>query len=169
VVGVDTRDSAGRPSGKVVPLGEEEFRRTIYVQVRRSRPLGMLEPFDAPLMKPNCEQRTSSTVAPQSLLMMNSAFVVEQSEAMAARIELEAGPDPTAQFQRAWLVAFSRRPADSDTAAGVAFLAEQAALAAQATAAATPDPKKPPLPPARIALAQLCQALMISNEFLYVD
>ena len=62
VVGVDTRDSAGRPTGKVVPLGEDEFRRSIYVQVRRSRPLGMLETFDAPLMTPNCELRTSSTV-----------------------------------------------------------------------------------------------------------
>ena len=59
VVGVDTRDSAGRPTGKVVPLGEDEFRRSIYVQVRRSQPLGMLEPFDAPTMSPNCEQRAS--------------------------------------------------------------------------------------------------------------
>src|SRR5262249_46080048 len=72
VVGVDTRDSAGRPSGNVVSLGEEEYRRSVYVQVRRSMPLGMLEPFDAPLMTPNCQQRASSTVAPQSLLMMNS-------------------------------------------------------------------------------------------------
>ena len=113
VVGVDTRDSAGRPTGKVVPLGDDEFRRTIYVQVRRSRPLGMLEPFDAPLMKPNCELRTSSTVAPQSLLMMNSAFVVEQSEAMAERIEREVGSDPQAQFQRAWLLAYSRQPTEA--------------------------------------------------------
>ncbi|HEY4308940.1 MAG TPA: PSD1 and planctomycete cytochrome C domain-containing protein [Pirellulales bacterium] len=169
VVGVDTRDSAGRPSGKVVPLGEEEFRRTIYVQVRRSRPLGMLEPFDAPLMKPNCEQRTSSTVAPQSLLMMNSAFVIAQSEAMAERIEREAGPDTTAQFERAWLLAFARRASETEKRAGAEFLAEQAALASQAAAAATADPKQTPVPPARIALAQLCQALMISNEFLYVD
>jgi len=139
------------------------------VQVRRSRPLGMLEPFDAPLMKPNCEQRTSSTVAPQSLLMMNSAFVVEQSEAMAARVEREAGADPTAQFQRAWLLAFSSRPSETDTRAGVTFLTEQAALATQSAASAPADPKKTPVPPARVALAQLCQALMISNEFLYVD
>jgi hypothetical protein len=169
VVGVDTRDSAGRPSGKVVPLGEDEFRRTIYVQVRRSRPLGMLEPFDAPLMKPNCEQRTSSTVAPQSLLMMNSAFVVEQSEAMAERIEREAGADPAAQFQRAWLLAYSRPPTEDATRAGISFLTEQTALISQAASAAPADPKKPPAPPARIALAQLCHALLSSNEFLYVD
>ena len=169
VVGVDTRDSAGRPSGKIVPLGEDEFRRTIYVQVRRSRPLGMLEPFDAPLMKPNCELRTSSTVAPQSLLMMNSAFVVEQSEAMAERVEREAGSDPLAQFQRAWLLAYSRMPTEVASRAGVAFLMEQVALVSQAAAAVPADPKKTPAPPGRVALAHLCHALISSNEFLYVD
>ena len=169
VVGVDTRDSAGRPSGKVVPLGEDEFRRTIYVQVRRSRPLGMLEPFDAPLMKPNCELRASSTVAPQSLLMMNSAFVVEQSQAMAERVEREAGADPQSQFQRAWLLAYSRAPAEAASRAGVSFLNEQIALLSQVAAAAQADPQKAPEPPARVALAHLCHALISSNEFLYVD
>jgi len=169
VIGVDTRDSAGRPTGKVVPLGEDEYRRTIYVQVRRSRPLGMLEPFDAPLMKPNCEQRTSSTVAPQSLLMMNSAFVVEQSDAMAQRIEREAGTDPAAQFRRAWRLAYAQEPSPSALQAGVAFLVEQTNLLSQATAAAPADAQQTVTPPARIALAQLCHALVSSNEFLYVD
>jgi len=176
VVGVDTRDSAGRPTGKVVPLGDDEFRRSIYVQVRRSSPLGMLEPFDAPLMTPNCELRASSTVAPQSLLMMNSSFVVEQSDAMATRIEREAGADPAAQLQRAWLLAYSRKPSESEMKASVAFLTEQTAIVTQAAAAAAaatpPDPKKPAPAapsPAHVALAQLCQALLISNEFLYVD
>jgi hypothetical protein len=129
----------------------------------------MLEPFDAPLMTPNCEQRTSSTVAPQSLLMMNSAFVAEQSDAMATRVESEVGSDPVAQFQRAWLLSFTRKPSEADTQAGVTFLAEQAALVSESETAAPADPKKPQVLPAHVALAQLCQALMISNEFLYVD
>ena len=61
------------------------------------------------------------------------------------------------------------RPSEADTRAGVTFLTEQAALATQSAASAPADPKKTPVPPARVALAQLCQALMISNEFLYVD
>ncbi len=166
VVGVDTRDSAGRPSGKVVPLGEEEFRRSVYVQVRRSRPLGMLEPFDAPLMSPNCEQRASSTVASQSLLLMNSDFVVRQAEAMAARIERQAGTDPAAQFRLAWLLAYSRAPSDPETQAGLEFLAAQATAA---NASAPADEKAPSPQPAQVALAHLCQALVSSNRFLYVD
>jgi hypothetical protein len=166
VVGVDTRDSAGRPTGKVVPLGEEEFRRSVYVSVRRSQPLGMLEPFDAPLMTPNCEQRASTTVAPQSLLMMNSSFVGEQAEAMAARIERQAGDDPAAQFRLAWMLAYSRPPTEAEAQSGIAFLAEQTAAVAAVPPA---DPKKP-APPARVvALAHLCQALVSSNGFLYVD
>ena len=109
VVGVDTRDSAGRPTGKVVDLGEDEFRRSIYVQVQRSKPLGMLETFDAPAMSPNCELRASSTNAPQSLLLMNNTFVLQQADAMAQRIEKEVGGDPAAQFQRAWQLAYLSR------------------------------------------------------------
>ncbi len=166
VVGVDTRDSAGRPTGKIVPLGEEEFRRSLYVQVSRSKPLGMLEPFDSPAMTPNCEQRASSTVAPQSLLMMNSSFVVQQAEAMAARVEREAGVDPAAQFRLAWLLVFSRAPSEAEVQAGVEFLAEQASALSSRVPA---DSKAPKPRPAALALANLCQALVSSNGFLYVD
>lgn len=166
VVSVDTRDSAGRPSGKVVSLGEDEFRRSIYVQVRRSMPLGMLEPFDAPLMVPNCQQRSSSTVAPQSLLMMNSPFVAQQADAMAARIEREAGAEPAAQLQRAWRLVFGREPSPAEIETGVAFLTRQSAAVPETT---PPDPKAVKPDPARTALANLCQALVSSNGFLYVD
>jgi hypothetical protein len=80
IVGVDTTDTAGRPTGKVVPLNGEEFRRSVYVQMRRTRPLALLEAFDLPKMEPNCELRSASTVAPQSLTLMNSAFALGAAE-----------------------------------------------------------------------------------------
>jgi hypothetical protein len=166
VVGVDTRDSAGRPTGKVVDLGEDEFRRSIYVQVQRSKPLGMLETFDAPTMSPNCELRASSTNAPQSLLLMNNTFVLQQAEAMAQRIEKEVGGDPVAQFQRAWQLTFCRPPSASQSRDGVAFLGEQSAIIA---AGVPTNPKAESPKPAHVALSNLCQALVISNGFLYVE
>jgi hypothetical protein len=166
VVGVDTRDSSGRPTGKVVDLGEDEFRRSLYVQVQRSKPLGILETFDAPLMAPNCEQRASSTNAPQSLLLMNNAFVVQQCEAMAERIENESGGDLSAQFSRAWELAFGALPSEDQTKAGLAFLAEQAELVKKCLPA---DGNSAQTKPARAALAHLCHALVISNGFLYVE
>lgn len=166
VVAIDTRDSAGRPTGKVVSLGADEFRRSLYVQVRRSRPLAVLEPFDAPIMTPNCELRTSSTVAPQSLLLMNGPFMAQQAEALAARIVREAGSEPAAQVERAWRLVFCRLPTDSELTGGVAFLNDQAA---GVRAAMGGDPKAATIDPDRTALANLCQALVSSNGFLYVD
>jgi len=167
VVGVDTRDSAGRPSGKVIPLGSDEFRRSIYVQVRRSMPLGMLEPFDLPVMTPNCEQRNRSTVAPQSLLMMNSELVVSQAMALAERIRQEAGEGAVGQVRRLWVLAYGRPATDAELASALEFLYEQTAALAEQAAAEKVDDKQ--APPGKTALAQLCHAIVSSNEFLYVD
>ncbi|MBI5760853.1 MAG: DUF1553 domain-containing protein [Planctomycetales bacterium] len=88
VVGIENLNGENRPD-KLIPLGGEEFRRSVYVQVRRSRPLGVMEPFDLPPLEPNCEVRSASTVAPQSLLLMNNEFVVEQAEHFADRVRKE--------------------------------------------------------------------------------
>jgi hypothetical protein len=166
IVGRDNRDSAGRPEGKRGSLGAEEFRRSVYVQVRRSQRLSMLETFDAPTLNPNCELRSRSTVAPQSLLLMNSDFVLDQSQALAERAMSLGGDDPVARVKAAWRLTLVQPPTDAQVQAAVAFVAlQQQELASQGA----PDPKKP-LPPAETrALAALCQALFSSNAFLYVD
>lgn len=88
----------------------EPTRRSLYVQVRRSQPLSMLTVFDAPVMEINCAKRPSSTVAPQSLLMMNSAFVLKQAEKMADRVLKESplNPLPKSSFDSAKLAAVMR-------------------------------------------------------------
>jgi hypothetical protein len=160
VVGLDTRDSAGRPSGKSGSIGVEADRRSLYVQVRRSLPLNLLETFDAPLMAPNCERRSSSTVAPQALLLMNSDFIVEQSDALAARVASEAGAEPAARVRLAWRLAFAAEPSPAQLAGALAYLDGQRSD----LASARDDPAA-----ARRPLATLCQALLSANAFLYVD
>ncbi len=107
ILAKDNRDSAGRPEGKQADLGEEAVRRTLYVQVRRSMPLSILEPFDHPVMAPNCEQRAQSTVPTQSLVLMNSQFAASAAEAMLKPLQAAAGDDVPARirwvFQRVWL------------------------------------------------------------------
>ncbi|MEZ6123698.1 MAG: PSD1 and planctomycete cytochrome C domain-containing protein [Planctomycetaceae bacterium] len=153
VLAMDNRDSAGRPSGRLKSLGDEEFRRSIYVQVRRSMPLGILEPFDLPRMAPNCEKRAASTSAPQSLLMMNNPFVVQQAEVLAGRVRETAGSDLAAQVTLAWRLVFGHTPAETDVQAGVRFLTLQ-----ETSTEASPA-----------ALNHLCHAFLSSNGFLYVD
>ena len=164
IVGVDTRDTAGRPTGKKVPLNGEEYRRSVYITVRRTMPLAMLETFDAATLAPNCAIRTPSTVAPQSLMLMNNEFAADQADSLADRIAREAGSVPAAQVRLAWRLTLAREPTDAQVQSAVAFLTEHADQFA-----AQPADKKNPVTPAQRALSSYCQALLISNGFLYVD
>lgn len=75
-------------SGQVLPANDST-RRSIYLQARRSKPVSFLTTFDAPVMTVNCERRVASTTSPQSLVLMNSEFVLAQAAAMAQRIRTE--------------------------------------------------------------------------------
>ena len=160
MIGVDTRDSAGRQTGPPGSIGDREFRRTIYVQVRRSLPLGFTEPFDVPLLTPNCELRRNSTSSQQSLALMNSEFMVKQTEMFADRVVKEAGGDRSARVKRAWAIAYGIEPSAEDLARALSFLADQEAD----LSAAAPSSK-----PERTALATLGLAFFGSNAFLYID
>ena len=166
VVGIDTRDSAGRPTEKKVTIGEDEFRRSVYVQVRRSLPLGMLEPFDMATLSPNCELRSVSTVAPQALLMMNNDFVLQEAFRFASHVQSIAGDDAASQVTIAWSTVFGRPPTSDQIAAGIVFLTDQKQ---QIAARIPPDQTAKEPPAAQQALANFCQALFSSNAFLYVD
>jgi hypothetical protein len=158
VVGVDTTDAAGRPTGKKVSLFGEEYRRSLYVQVRRSRPLAVLEAFDSALLSPNCEKRNASTVTPQALMLMNSRFIQEQADFFAERIEKEGGKEVRAQVALAWRLAFAAEATKRDIDAAASFIAEQSVrFRAQSKQ------------PERMALTNFCQALLSANQFLYVD
>ncbi|MDA0834995.1 MAG: PSD1 and planctomycete cytochrome C domain-containing protein [Planctomycetota bacterium] len=166
VLGSGMRDGNGILIGTAAALGREQFRRTVYIQERRSMPLGVLEPFDLPNVAPNCDRRTPSTAAPQALLMMNNDVVLKQAEQFAQRVTVDAGDDRTAQITRAWQLAFSRSPTPSELTQSLEFLAAQE----QDFSALPPPEKDKPAPqPALMALSTLCQALLCSNQFLYVE
>ncbi len=172
VIGKANRDGAMYKLGdESVPAGEES-RRSVYVQVRRSKPLGVLAAFDGATAEPNCEARTSSTGAPQALMLLNGEFAVAQAEAFAGRVTKEVGSEPKGQVGRAWTLAYQREPTEKELAGAMAFLR---ASADAFRAVPPPVPPKggakvpaPPSPEAR-ALAMFCQALLSSNRFLYVE
>lgn len=93
---LDLQTQFGKPvstqadeSGQIVVPGAKQ-RRSIYLQVRRTQPISILESFDAPVMKVNCAARSKSTVATQSLMLMNSEFVLSSARAFATRLNSEA-------------------------------------------------------------------------------
>ncbi|WP_165070941.1 DUF1553 domain-containing protein [Paludisphaera rhizosphaerae] len=149
--------------GLVGPVGDTP-RRSVYIQVRRSRPVSFLTAFDAPVMAVNCERRVEATSAPQALMLMNGSFLLKHAEALAGRLIAGAPGDDEAAVDRriveAWRTTYLRSPSPEETAAAREYLAAQKAVLDKDPAAKDRD---------RTALAGLCQQLLNSNEFLYVD
>ncbi|WP_206108127.1 PSD1 and planctomycete cytochrome C domain-containing protein [Paludisphaera soli] len=149
--------------GLVNAMGDSP-RRSVYLQSRRSRPISFLTTFDAPVMSVNCERRIEATSAPQALMLMNGEFVLKHAESLAGRLVDETpGEEPSARDRRiaaAWRAIYRRPPSDEEVAASRDFLAAQRVELAR-------DPNRKD--PERASLANLCQQLLNSNEFLYVD
>jgi hypothetical protein len=159
-------------TGQVVAAGGSS-RRSIYLQVRRTKPISFLTTFDAPLMEPNCDRRLSSTSSPQSLMLMNGDFVLKAAEAFARRLLKEvplgaasttdgtssAIPDFEPQLAHAWQLAFQRPITTEELAQCSKFLHDQIEYL-RGTQHKEPD---------QSALINLCQQLLCSNEFLYVE
>lgn len=160
--------NAGRP-GKEVDMKGEQFRRSIYIQVRRSRPLSVLETFDRPVMSPNCDMRRPSTGSTQSLLMMNSDLLIEYSRELAKRVKADAGDDAALQIPRAWRLVYARLPEHSERETATRFLEQQTTLLAELPEYQDTEKHTPDRTAAQEALALMCQMLLSSNEFLYVD
>ena len=177
VVGREEKDANGDVV-RVVSHGADDFRRSLYVQLRRTEPLTVLETFDQPEMKPNCEARRPTTVATQALLMLNDPFVLDNARALAERLRREAPGDLRAQVSRAWRILFSASPSPADLDLALLHVAEQGEeLRTRLVPAPTkegeplkPDQPPPPAPDPQLeALASYCQVLLASNRFLTFD
>ncbi|MDI1313953.1 PSD1 and planctomycete cytochrome C domain-containing protein [Prosthecobacter sp.] len=153
---------------KVDPGGADDFRRSIYVQVRRSKPVTVLDTFDAPVMTPNCELRAQTTVAPQSLLLMNDTFVLDSSLRLADLLQAQLPGNRAAQIQRAWELLFGKPATQADVTRGIAYLDVQTQALTQYHHD-TQHPKGVVPNPPQEAMASLCQILCSSNRFLYVE
>lgn len=186
ILGMANRDGAGYKRGDESLSEEQRHRRSIYIQLRRTERLATLDSFDWATTDPNCEARIRTTVAPQSLFLMNNDFILKSSVAFANRLEKEAGTDRDQQITLAWKLAYNQTPTPEDLTRAKTFLSEQEGyFRDQAPKAPTgpnagapvkgkPKPKADPkakvvATPADQALAAFCQVLLMSNRFLYVQ
>lgn len=154
--------NAGRP-GPVIDMKGQQYRRSLYVQVRRSRPLAVLEPFDLPELAPNCTKRPSSTVPTQSLELLNSDFVTAQSRFFAVKLTKQS-QDIEHQVSKAWRTAFGKEITDEEKEEAISFVTEmQEVLTKEYESRQLNDD------PIIDAVAVFCQALLSSNQFLYIE
>ncbi len=137
----------------------DTFRRSIYIFVKRSVPLPMIEVFDCPVTVVSSPNRATSTVSPQALALMNNEFVLEQAKYFAERVTTEAGAETNRQIARAFQIALHRKPSVKEQEWSLNFLKSQTDGYAE---------RKHESPDAA-ALRDFCHAMINLNEFLYVD
>jgi hypothetical protein len=137
-------------------LDQAMRRRSIYFQIKRSLLPAMLTAFDAPDTLQSMGLRPSTTVAPQSLLLMNNPQIRGAARAWARRLSAQ----PMAEaVTRAYLEAVGREPSQTEAADVQAFISGQAQSYAAAGKADASE----------LALADFCQALFGLNEFVYIE
>ena len=135
-------------------------RRSVYLRHRRSEPITFLQTFDQATAEPNCIRRSSATVVSQSLAMLNSRFANAVSGRFARRVAAEAGVAIADHVRLTFLIAYSREITKAELTESLGFVDSQTA---RYLAAGSADGIA-----AESALIDFCQALLASNEFLYV-
>jgi hypothetical protein len=150
------RDSMLAVSGQLDPtmfgpgtLDESMRRRSIYFFVKRSKLIPMMMLFDWPDALQGLGQRSSTTVAPQALALMNHPQVQAYAAAFAMRLLPEAKKSLESGIRQAYTTALSRPPDSTEMSESLDYLRGQHDL----------EP----------ALATFCQTLFALNEFIYVE
>jgi hypothetical protein len=147
-----------RTKDGVVEIADNQdgaHRRSVYLQQRRTQVVTLLQLFDAPSIVGNCSTRTTSTVPLQSLALLNSTFVRDRAKTLEERLRKEAGADPAARMNLAFRLAYGRAGDSEELAAAERFLvAQRKAYAMDGELRAWID---------------LCQMVLASNAFLYVE
>ena len=130
-------------------------RRSVYVFVRRNLRYPMLQEFDSANTFESAHVRNNTVTPAQSLDLLNNDLMIDWARAFAGRV---LGDVPTSnverQVARAFTLAYGRDPAADELKLSVAFLDSQAAIAKGGWSSAFVD---------------LCQMLLSSNEFLYIN
>jgi len=132
---------------------EDANRRSIYVFVRRNTRYPMLEAFDMPDTHESCGRRNITVSSMQSLDLLNNELVYGWARSLARRVANDSGLTGEAQVERAWKLIYAREPNHEEKAGALAFLERQTKIAGGHDK----------------ALADLCQMLLNSNEFLYLN
>lgn len=133
--------SGGRP----VDIEKQPFpnRRTVYAFIDRNNPSGLLRTFDFPTPNSSSPGRSETTVPQQALFSMNSKFAEEMATALSQRVSQQA-TTPQEQAQKITEIVYARKATEEETKLIENYLT-------------------------KFSLKELSQALLLSNEFMFVD
>lgn len=142
-------------------LHQPSNHRSVYLCMLRNSPPPELSAFDLPDGVTPKGKRNLTTLPTQALYLINSPFVVAQSQRFATRLLDDSALDDEGRVRVAWRRALNRAPSDGEITRSVKLV--KAIEDSLKQSEANPDVCR------LRAWAGLCQALMATNEFRYVD
>lgn len=146
---------------KAGDLHQPSNHRSIYLcQLRHSEP-PELSAFDLPDSTKPVGKRNETTLPTQSLFLINSSFLIEQAQHFAKEILAMSKLDDAGRVTQAYRRALNRAPSDSELQRSLALLKN---VNAELKEKISQDAIR------QVTLwSTLCQALLSTNEFRYVD
>ncbi len=150
------RDLGGPPLDLGQPSNQ---RRTLYGIVKRRELNDLLRLHDFPDPTTHSPGRIPTITPLQQLFTLNGPLLQQQASALVQRLEREVGGPDEKRVQRAYQLLFGRPATDAQVQLALAFMTEGA-----------DSPAEPLRGDARGGRwRQYAQALLGSNEFLFVD
>ncbi len=143
---LDTR--IGGPSIRDV-TAPSQTRRTLYGFLDRLNVPGLYRTFDFPDPSATSPRRAMTTVAPQALFLMNHELAIEAARATLRRPEIASEPTPSGRIDRLYRLLYGRSPTADEVELCSRYVGESG--------------------PAEVAWERLVQALMLANEFVFVE
>jgi hypothetical protein len=124
------RDSVLKVSGKLdatiggaaKPIANDNFRRSLYLTVSRTRLDPAMALFDFPDANTSVDERTTTAGPLQGLYWLNSEFVAEQAKALDERLAKEADRGTEQRIRRAYQLLYARPPDSGELKLGVEYL-----------------------------------------------
>jgi hypothetical protein len=138
----------GGPSVKDA-VAPSATRRTLYGHLDRLNVPGLYRTFDFPSPDATSPQRTTTTVPPQALFLMNHPFSIECARRLARRPDVAAEKDAAARVARLYRLAYGRDPGPGEVKLAREFV--ESAGGGEA------------------AWDRYAHALLMANEFVFID
>ena len=133
---------------------EEASRRSVYVKVKRSLLVPILNQYDQADTDSSCPVRFSTTVPTQSLTMLNGKFINDQALAFANRMRWEGGVTVEDRVRFGLRLVLCREPEPTEIQQALTFMQEL-----QQSDGVTP----------KVALDRFALLALNLNEFIFLD
>lgn len=133
-------------------------RRMLYMKSSRNNRSGLGPLFDEANANMHVERRTVSTVAPQALFLMNDDWVGDTATKIIERPDIAVQSDPQQRIHSLYKVIFGRVPRSAELELGRIFIERVQSQPLDSKSGSSGDP-----------WTVYTQALLLSNEFLFVD